>query len=75
MEDKEIRQIFKNNFDCYADAENVEMAMTEDRFLEVVKQALHKSCVIKSVCPPHNFYYNGNIKKLKCANCDETKDV
>jgi len=53
----ELRQLFKNLSDCYADTWidiGIEMkqgkviqAMTEDRFVEAVNQALHKHGVMQ----------------------------
>ena len=51
MDEKKIRQIFRNQSDCYADTGmfdndggynegDVIQAMTEDRFVEVVKEIL-----------------------------------
>ena len=38
--EEDLRQLFKNNFDCYADvdSDNVIMAMTEDCFIETFKE-------------------------------------
>lgn len=33
---KELRQLFQNRFDCYADSDTVVMAMTEDKFIETI---------------------------------------
>jgi len=40
MDEQILRQIFRNNFDCYADGrqDEYEMAMTQDRFIEVMKK-------------------------------------
>lgn len=39
---EEASQLFENNFNCYADAETVEMAMTKEKFLEILKDKLWK---------------------------------
>lgn len=63
MTELELRQMFKNLSDCYADTGRFEndgsytegeviQAMTEDRFIEALKEAklLPIPAVIKSVC-------------------------
>ena len=42
--DDELIQIFENKFDCYADTvdESAVMAMTKERFIEVVRELLTK---------------------------------
>lgn len=39
---EELETIFENNFDCYADTTNdsVEMAMTKERYIEVLRELL-----------------------------------
>ncbi len=53
MKEEELRQMFKNNSDCYADTWKEErgmmiegeviQAMTEDKFIEVVNYIVNKS--------------------------------
>lgn len=51
--EKELRKIFKNNFDCYVLDEGNEfytyetMAMTEDKFIEVIKKITEKPTELK----------------------------
>ena len=71
--EKEIKRLLR----CFKRTELSEQDVTDAllKLIESSKVVLPQADVIKSVCPPHNFYYNGGIKKLKCANCNETKDV
>ena len=39
----ELRQLFKNRSDCYADAEDVIQAMTEDCFIDTVTEQQAKT--------------------------------
>lgn len=75
----ELRQMFRNLSDCYADTWHSErgfmeegdvvQAMTENRFIEVVQQVLHKSCFIISVCECEIPYFpTGNIHW--CSKCN-----
>lgn len=54
MDESKIRQLFKNNSDCYADTASFDnnnnyvegdviMAMTEDKFVEIIKQYFDNS--------------------------------
>lgn len=36
--EKELKQIFENNSNCYADSDEVIMAMDRDKFIEVLKE-------------------------------------
>jgi len=38
MNEEYLRQLFKNRSDCYADADDVIQAMTESRFIEILKE-------------------------------------
>lgn len=41
--EEELAQLFENNFDCYADAEDLNtMAMTKEKFIQVVSNRLEK---------------------------------
>ena len=42
MDREELKQIFIDNFDCYADCKDVVLAMTEDKFVEVVQEILKR---------------------------------
>lgn len=50
MDEKYLRQLFKNRSNCYADADSVIQAMDEDCFIETLKEALRQTPVISSVC-------------------------
>ena len=34
--EKELRQLFRNNSDCYAQSDDVVLAITEDKFIELL---------------------------------------
>lgn len=36
--EEELKQIFENRSNCYADCEDVVMAMDKDRFIEVMRE-------------------------------------
>ncbi len=55
-------------------ADGLYLDFATDVAIRYANVVLPQADVIKSVCQ-HNFYYNGGIKKLKCANCDETRDA
>lgn len=50
--EKELKQIFENRSNCYADSDEVIMAMDKDRFIEVLKELkiLPIQRVSNSVC-------------------------
>ena len=64
--EEDLRQLFKNNFDCYADvdSDNVIMAMTEDCFIETFKewqQQQNKNLYSEEDLEQAHFY--GKLKK------------
>ena len=85
MTELELRQMFKNLSDCYADTGRFEndgsytegeviQAMTEDRFIEALEEAklLSIPAVIKSVCDDctaYPFYERG--KTPLCKTCKD----
>jgi hypothetical protein len=90
MNELELRQMFKNLSDCYADTwldigtdmiqGEVIQAMTEDRFIEALKQAklLVIPDVIKSVCLL-GYSFEGctytETKHEACKYCDKFKQT
>lgn len=49
--EKQLSQLFDNNFDCYTDIEyeitsTADMAMTKDRFIDVVTKFIEVWCVV-----------------------------
>ncbi|MEX0595139.1 MAG: hypothetical protein WD512_01480 [Candidatus Paceibacterota bacterium] len=81
----ELRKIFRNLSDCYADTRRFENdgshsegevieAMTEDRFIEALKEAklLSQTVVIKSVCEHINTTkIRFGISDSICDDCGE----
>jgi len=79
MNELQLRQLFKNLSDCYADTGRFDndgsytegeviQAMTEDRFIEALKEAkiLPIPAVIKSVCDD---YFPSFDKPNTCLHC------
>lgn len=65
MKEKELRQLFKNRSDCYADTEGGEViqAVTEDRFIEVLREVKILP-IIKLVCPDCGTELQLEIKEM-----------
>jgi hypothetical protein len=83
MNELELRQMFRNLSDCYADTGRFEndgsysegeviQAMTEDRFIEALREAkiLPIPAVIKSVCDHPQFDILGcPFDNQECEKC------
>jgi len=78
MNELELRQLFKNLSDCYADTGRFEndgsytegeviQAMTEDRFIEALKEAKILPTVSNQLCDCKDFTIKG--KMLVCKEC------
>ena len=70
--EKELRQIFKKKHDCMIGAgDNIHIAMTEDRFIEVINEL--KLFAISSVS---GMYSADKILEMLnvCDNIEEAKD-
>ena len=68
------RQLLEEALDQLKGAQQDCYVLSTQNVIDELEVVLRQPDVIKSVCQ-HNFYYNGGIKKLKCANCDETRDA
>jgi len=66
--EEELRQIFKNKSNCYADSDEVIMAMDEDRFIEVLKEL--KILPIQRVSQRSELKPQFNKPMWQCDECD-----
>lgn len=80
--EKELGQIFENNFDCYADTTDgsVVMAMSKEKYLEVLKEfkILNKHFVSNSevavCCHDWKIRTGGaRLPSKKCKKCGEVR--
>jgi tRNA(Ile2) C34 agmatinyltransferase TiaS len=73
--EEELKQVFENRSNCYADSDEVIMAMDKDRFIEVLKELkiLPIQRVMNQVCPKCKSDHtvsimNGEYSCFYCGN-------
>jgi hypothetical protein len=73
--EQELKEIFANRFDCYADTEDdsVVMAMSEERYLDVLREL--KILPIQHVSNPlscDGCKYHNTLNDDLCGDCGDT---
>ncbi len=74
--EEELKQVFENNSNCYADSDEVVMAMDKERFIETLKELkiLNIPDVGVSLPCDHHYAHIDNYWK-SCMHCGMLKPL